>query len=139
MIRPGKSSLNELALDLIPGDYGRAICNGRFQTGTQIRVLCAGHFECDAAYRTHRRIDQFMGENQMIYTRSTGCGDEKQEDNHMISTKDLSYFPNAERLKNFCKGLAALDIIMVERSEPSATIHTTPHGEKARGILCHRW
>ena len=32
----------------------------------------------------------------------------------MISTKDLSGLPNAERLKNFCKGLAALDIIMVE-------------------------
>ena len=31
----------------------------------------------------------------------------------MISTKDLSGLPNAERLKNFCKGLAALDIIMV--------------------------
>ena len=26
----------------------------------------------------------------------------------MISTKDLSGLPNAERLKNFCKGLAAL-------------------------------
>ena len=44
----------------------------------------------------------------------------------MISTKDLSGLPNAERLKNFCKGLAALDIIMVEE------IHTTPHGEKAK-------
>ena len=32
----------------------------------------------------------------------------------MISTKDLSGLPNAERLKNFCKGLAVLDIIMVE-------------------------
>lgn len=32
----------------------------------------------------------------------------------MISTKDLSGLPNAERLKNFCKGLATLDIIMVE-------------------------
>ena len=32
----------------------------------------------------------------------------------MISTKDLSGLPNAERLKNFCKELAALDIIMVE-------------------------
>ena len=32
----------------------------------------------------------------------------------MISTKDLSAALNAERLKNFCKGLAALDIIMVE-------------------------
>lgn len=32
----------------------------------------------------------------------------------MISTKDLSGLPNAERLKKFCKGLAALDIIMVE-------------------------
>ena len=30
----------------------------------------------------------------------------------MISTKDLSGLPNAERLKNFCKGLAALDIMM---------------------------
>ena len=34
----------------------------------------------------------------------------------MISTKDLSGLPNAERLKNFCKGLAALDIIMVEET-----------------------
>lgn len=51
----------------------------------------------------------------------------------MISTKDLSYFPNAERLKNFCKGLAALDIIMVEE-EWSFIRHYTynPHGEKAR-------
>ena len=32
----------------------------------------------------------------------------------MISTKDLSGLPNAERLKKFCKGLAALDIIMLE-------------------------
>ena len=30
----------------------------------------------------------------------------------MISTKDLSGLPNVECLKNFCKGLAALDIIM---------------------------
>ena len=29
----------------------------------------------------------------------------------MISTKDLSGLPNAERLKNFCKGLAALDTV----------------------------
>ena len=26
-----KQPLNELALDLIPGDYGRAVCNGRFR------------------------------------------------------------------------------------------------------------
>ena len=32
----------------------------------------------------------------------------------MLSTKDLSNLPNAERLKTFCKGLAALDIIMLE-------------------------
>ena len=32
----------------------------------------------------------------------------------MISTKDLSGLPNAERLKNFCIGLATLDILMVE-------------------------
>ena len=32
----------------------------------------------------------------------------------MIYTKDLSVIPNAERLKNFCKWLADLDIIMVE-------------------------
>lgn len=32
----------------------------------------------------------------------------------MISTKDLSGLPNAERLKKFCKGLSALDIIMLE-------------------------
>lgn len=32
----------------------------------------------------------------------------------MLSTKDLSALPNVRRLKNFCKGLAALDIIMLE-------------------------
>ena len=32
----------------------------------------------------------------------------------MLSTKDLSNLPNAECLKTFCKGLAALDIIMLE-------------------------
>ena len=32
----------------------------------------------------------------------------------MISTKNLSGLPDAERLKIFCKGLAALDIIMLE-------------------------
>ena len=32
----------------------------------------------------------------------------------MITTKDLSCLPDRERLKNFCKGLAALDIIMIE-------------------------
>ena len=32
----------------------------------------------------------------------------------MISTKDLSGLPNAERLKAFCKGLAALDVIMLK-------------------------
>ena len=32
----------------------------------------------------------------------------------MISTKDLSGLPDVERLKKFCKGLAALDVIMVE-------------------------
>lgn len=32
----------------------------------------------------------------------------------MLSTKDLSGLPSAERLKSFCKGLAALDIIMIE-------------------------
>lgn len=51
----------------------------------------------------------------------------------MISTKDLSGLPNAERLKNFCKGLAALDIIMVEEEWSFIRhIHTTPHGEKAK-------
>ena len=25
-------------------------------------VLCAGHFECDAAYGVHRLIDQFYGQ-----------------------------------------------------------------------------
>ena len=37
-----KQPLNELALDLIPGDYGRAICNGRFRdwdTGIWYYVL----------------------------------------------------------------------------------------------------
>lgn len=32
----------------------------------------------------------------------------------MLSTKDLSGLPSAEHLKSFCKGLAALDIIMIE-------------------------
>ena len=32
----------------------------------------------------------------------------------MLSTKDLSALPNVRRLKNFCKGLEALDIIMLE-------------------------
>lgn len=32
----------------------------------------------------------------------------------MLSTKDLSALPDAKRLKNFCKGLAAPDIIMLE-------------------------
>ena len=57
----------------------------------------------------------------------------------MISTKDLSGLPNAERLKNFCKGLAALDIIMVEEEWNFIRHYTyTPHGEKAKSILCHR-
>ena len=37
-----KQPLNELALDLIPGDYGRAVCNGRFRdwdTGIWYYVL----------------------------------------------------------------------------------------------------
>ena len=37
-----KQPLNELALDLIPGDYGRAVCNGRFRdwdTGVWYYVL----------------------------------------------------------------------------------------------------
>lgn len=32
----------------------------------------------------------------------------------MLSPKDLSALPDAKRLQNFCKGLAALDIIMLE-------------------------
>lgn len=32
----------------------------------------------------------------------------------MLSTKNLSTLPDTGRLKNFCKGLAALDIIMLE-------------------------
>ena len=58
-----KQPLNELALDLIPGDYGRAIVQWEVsRLGHRDLVLCAGHFECDAAYRTHRRIDQFYGQ-----------------------------------------------------------------------------
>ena len=42
-IRPGRNSvLNELALDLAPGEYGRAVCNGRFRdwdTGIWYYVL----------------------------------------------------------------------------------------------------
>ena len=44
----------------------------------------------------------------------------------MISTKDLSGLPNAERLKNFCKGLAALDIIMVEEEWSFCAPFPTP-------------
>ena len=50
----------------------------------------------------------------------------------MISTKDLSGLPNAERLKNFCKGLAALDIIMVEE-EWSFIRHYTYNPEWRKG------
>ena len=57
-----KQPLNELALDLIPGDYGRAVCNGRFRDWDTDLVLCAGHFECDAACGIHRLIDQFYGQ-----------------------------------------------------------------------------
>ena len=32
----------------------------------------------------------------------------------MLSTKNLSGLPNVGRLQSFCKGLAALDIIMLE-------------------------
>ena len=38
-----KQPLNELALDLIPGDYGRAVCNGRFRdwdTGIKNKQDC---------------------------------------------------------------------------------------------------
>ena len=52
----------------------------------------------------------------------------------MISTKDLSGLPNAERLKNFCKGLAALDIIMLE--EEWSFIQPRM-AKRQRGILCH--
>ena len=52
----------------------------------------------------------------------------------MISTKDLSGLPNAERLKNFCKGLAALDIIM----ELHPPLYIQPRmAKRQRGILCH--
>ena len=37
-----KQPLNELALDLIPGDYGRAVCNGRFRDcdkGTKTNLI----------------------------------------------------------------------------------------------------
>ena len=33
----------------------------------------------------------------------------------MISTKNLSGLPDVNRLRAFCKGLAALDIIMLEK------------------------
>ena len=42
-MRPGKKQpINELALDLAPGEYGRAVCNGRFRdwdTGIWYYVL----------------------------------------------------------------------------------------------------
>ena len=56
----------------------------------------------------------------------------------MISTKDLSGLPNAERLKNFCKGLAALDIIMVEEEWFHPPLYIQPRmAKRQRGILCH--
>ena len=56
----------------------------------------------------------------------------------MISTKDLSGLPNAERLKKFCKGLAALDIIMVEELHPPLYLQPCM-AKRQGGILCHRW
>lgn len=57
----------------------------------------------------------------------------------MLSTKDLSALPNVRRLKNFCKGLEALDIIMLEE-EWSFIRHYSynPVWRKGKeGILCH--
>ena len=34
--------------------------------------------------------------------------------NNLLSTMNLSNMPDVHRLKSFCKGLAALDIIMIE-------------------------
>ena len=42
----------------------------------------------------------------------------------MNSTKDLSGLPDVSHLKNFCKGLAALDIIMVEEEWSFIRRHT---------------
>ena len=66
-----KQPLNELALDLIPGDYGRAICNGRVsRLGHRDLVLCAGHFECDAAYGPTDSLTSFTDrEPNKIYTQ----------------------------------------------------------------------
>ncbi len=58
-----KLPLNELTLDLNPGDYGRG-CLQRAVPGLGYRdlVLCAGHFECAPACSPHQRIDQFYGQ-----------------------------------------------------------------------------
>lgn len=51
----------------------------------------------------------------------------------MLSTKDLSGLPDAERLKTFCKGLAALDIIMLEEQWSFIRHHTyNPAWRKGR-------
>ena len=44
----------------------------------------------------------------------------------MISTKNLSGLPNVNCLKAFCKGLAALDIIMLEEPEGKRDVPATP-------------
>mgnify|MGYP000096259935 CR=1 FL=1 len=85
-----KQPLNELALDLLPGDYGRAVCNGRFRdwdTGIwyyvldilNVMPLAEPTDAFDLVLRTENRI--------RYIPRSTGCGDEKQEDTTMIKER----------------------------------------------------
>lgn len=50
----------------------------------------------------------------------------------MLTTKDLSGLPDVKRLKTFCKGLAALDIIMLEEKLSyirKYSYHPTWHNE----------
>ena len=84
-----KQPLNELALDLIPGDYGRAVCNGRFRdwdTGVWYYVLDILNV-MPLAEPTDALTSFTDREPNKIYTRSIGCGDEKQEDTTMIKER----------------------------------------------------
>ena len=84
-----KQPLNELALDLIPGDYGRAVCNGRFRdwdTGVWYYVLDILNV-MPLAEPTDALTSFTDREPNKIYPRSIGCGDEKQEDTTMIKER----------------------------------------------------
>ena len=76
-----KQPLNELALDLIPGDYGRAVCNGRFRdwdTGIWYYVLDI--LNVMPLAESTDSLTSLRTENRIRYIpRSTGCGNERQE------------------------------------------------------------